>query len=134
MYDPVEDASVLLSRGIGAENTITENDAVQVAVCEEEVGGAGAEVGCYCGVAFGAGLDDLARDEVGIDYGEVVGRGREDGRYGGFACRDGAGEANNEHIFFFWWSGRGGGGRGGVRLRWKTGGNPSPEHILFLKE
>lgn len=98
MYDPVEDATVLLSRGVGAEDTFTEDDAVQTAVCKEEIGGAGAEVGCYCGVAFGAGLDDLAREEVGIDYGEVVGRGGEDGRYGGFAGRDGAGEADDEHF------------------------------------
>lgn len=128
MYDPVEDSPVLLERGVGAEDTFAEDGAVQAAVWEEEVGGAGTEVGCDCGVSFSAGLDDLAREEVGVDYGEVVGRGGEDGGDGGFARRDGAGEADEEHC---WRSGveRGGegwrGGEGGEKGGERGGGGGS---------
>lgn len=64
---------------------------------EEEVGRRGGEVVDDGGVARGAGLDDLARDEVGVDYGEGVGRFGEEGGDGGFAGCDGAGEAEEEH-------------------------------------
>jgi hypothetical protein len=48
-------------------------------------------------VARGAGLDDLARDQVGVDDGEGVGWFGEEGGYGGFAGCNGAGEAEKEH-------------------------------------
>ena len=43
-------------------------------------------------VAGCAWFDDFAREEICIDYGEVVWRRGEDGGYGGFAGGDGAGE------------------------------------------
>lgn len=55
-------------------------------------------------IGCGAGFDDLARDEVGIDYWEGVGRAREEGRDGGFAGRNGAGEAEEQHCG--WLAGR----------------------------
>lgn len=42
-------------------------------------------------IARGAGLDDLAGEEVGIDDGEGVGGLGEDAGDGGFAGGDGAG-------------------------------------------
>lgn len=42
-------------------------------------------------VGVGAGLDDLAREEVGVDCGEGVGWGGEEVGDGGFAGCEGAG-------------------------------------------
>ena len=42
-------------------------------------------------VAAGARLDDLTRQDVGVDDGQRVRRGRKDGRHGGLAGRNGAG-------------------------------------------
>ena len=56
-------------------------------------------------VGAGARLDDLAGEEVGVDDGEGVGRLGEEGGDGGFAGRDGAGEADEEHGL---WGGGGG--------------------------
>lgn len=94
MHNLVEDAAVATPRRVVPEHAPAENSAVEAAVGAEEVGRAGAKVGYYRRVASGAGLDDLAREEVGVDYGEVVGRGGEDGGDGGFAGRDGTGEAD----------------------------------------
>lgn len=58
---------------------------------EEEVGRCGAEVGEDLRVGARAGLNDLAREEVGVDEGEGVGRGGEEAGDGGFAGCDAAG-------------------------------------------
>lgn len=49
-----------------------------------------ADDGCEAG---GVWEDDTAGEDVGVDDGEVVRRGGEDGRDGGFAGGDGTGEA-----------------------------------------
>lgn len=48
-------------------------------------------MGDYFRVATGAGLDDFAGEEVGVDEGEGVGRGGEEAGDGGFAGGDAAG-------------------------------------------
>lgn len=64
---------------------------------EQQVRGGGGEVCEDGGVAGGAGLDDAAGEDIGVDDGEGVGRGGQEGGDGGFSCGDGAGEADNEH-------------------------------------
>ena len=64
---------------------------------EEEIGGAGGEVADDFPVGWPAGCDDLTREEVGVDEWEVVGRGGEESGDGGFAGRDGAGKAEDQH-------------------------------------
>lgn len=54
-------------------------------------------MGDNCVVAGGAGLDHLSRDLVGVDNGEGVRWGGEDLGDGGFAGRNGAGEAEEKH-------------------------------------
>lgn len=46
---------------------------------------------------MGAGEDDAAGEEVGVDDGEVVRGGVEEGGDGGFAGCEGAGEADEDH-------------------------------------
>lgn len=48
-------------------------------------------------VAKGAGSDDLAGEEVGVDDGEGMRGGVEEGGDGGFARGEGAGEADEDH-------------------------------------
>lgn len=46
---------------------------------------------------MGAGADDGAGEVVGVDYGEGVGGGVEEGGDGGFAGCEGAGQAYEDH-------------------------------------
>lgn len=62
---------------------------------KEEIGGRGAKVLDDLAVAGGAWLDDFAREEVGVDDGEIVGRRGEDGRDGGFTGGEAASQAND---------------------------------------
>ena len=64
---------------------------------EEEVRRRGAEVAEDLRVGTGAREDGLAGEEVGVYDGEVVRWGLEEGRDGGFAGCEGAGEADEEH-------------------------------------
>lgn len=75
MHDPVEHAPVLLPRRVRAEHALAEHAAVQRARGREhQARRAGAEVRDDRGVACRAGLDDLSREQVGVDYGQVVRR------------------------------------------------------------
>ena len=57
----------------------------------QQVRGRGAEFRNDLRVAVGAGLDGGAGEEVGVDDGEGVRGGAEEGGDGGFAGREGAG-------------------------------------------
>lgn len=101
MHYPIKYAPVLLPRRVSAKNPFAENSAVQRAVGSEQVRGARREVGDDRGVSFGPWRDDLSREKVRVDYGQVVRRRGEDGGDGGFAGGDGAREADDEHSWFF---------------------------------
>lgn len=58
---------------------------------EEQVGGGGEKVVENLVIARGAGLDDLAREDVGIDDGQIVGRFAENIGNGRLAGGNGAG-------------------------------------------
>lgn len=62
-------------------------------------------------VGGGAGFDDAAGEEVGIDVGKGVRGGGEEAGDGAFAGGDGAGEAEEEHLVY----GGSGRGKGGLR-------------------
>lgn len=79
MHDPIKHAPVLLPRSVSAKDPFAENTTVQRAVGREQVGSARREVGDDCGMSFGPWLDDLSREKVRVDYGQVVGRRGEDG-------------------------------------------------------
>ncbi len=49
-------------------------------------------------VGAGAGLDDFAGEEVGVDEGEGVSGGGEEAGDGGFAGGDAAGQAEEKHF------------------------------------
>lgn len=112
MHDGVEDGAVALGGRVVAEDAAAERGAVERATFaggpalaagrvgrrEEEVGRRGGEVRDDAVVARGAGPDDLAGEQVGVDDGEVVGGFGEEGGDGRFAGCDGAGEAYEEHL------------------------------------
>lgn len=77
MHDPVQHLALLFV----PEHDLAESLAVELAGGEENGGAKGASDGAQAG---GAGGDDGAREEVGVDDGDVV-RG-EKGGDGGFAC------------------------------------------------
>lgn len=86
MHDPIQDGAVTLPlRGV-PEHAAPQGGPVQhpavavgVLVREQEVGRRGEEVREDREVACGAGFDDAPGEEVGVDDGEGVGRGGEDG-------------------------------------------------------
>ncbi len=112
MHDGVEDGAVAFRGRVVAEDAPAERGPVEGAAFargpalaaalvggwEEEVGCCGGEVRDDAVVAGGAGLDDFAGEQVGVDDGEVVGWLGEEGGDGRFAGCDGAGEAYEEHL------------------------------------
>lgn len=104
VHDAVEHGSVPPSGVVGAEDAAAEGGAVDGpgavgAEAErggggeglEEVRGRGCEFSEDLVVGVGSGEDGLAGEEVGVDDGEVVGGGVEEGGDGGFAGGEGAG-------------------------------------------
>lgn len=69
-----QDSAVEFAGGVGAD---ADGDGGVERL--QEVWGGGAEVFEDLGVAVGAGEDDAAGEEVGVDDGEVVGGGVEEG-------------------------------------------------------
>ena len=92
MDDGVETGAVLAHFGAIAEDAAAEGRPVEGPTFsvgtifghvgtrgEEEVGGGGTEVGDDGVVAGSSRFDDFAGEKVGVDDGEVVGRGGEEG-------------------------------------------------------
>ena len=102
----IQDRSVLSFLWLGAEDPPAKDGAVEEAGIawdcevgrEEEVGGCGAEVADDGFVAGGPGVDRISGKLGGVDDGEGACRGGEDVAAAGFTGRDGAGEANEEHV------------------------------------
>ena len=128
MHDPIQDHPIAAPGVAIAKDAPTQRGAVERAALavgavggevggggEEQVRGCGGEVREDAGVGGGAGGDDLAGEEIGVDDGEGVGGLAEEVGDCGFAGGDGAGEAEEEHA----WLG-GGGGRWGF---WSGGGD-----------
>ena len=115
MHDAVQHGAVALPVFPIAENSSAQHGAVERAAfavdavfgevigCgQEQVWGCGGEVREDAVVAGGAGFDDFAGEDVGVDDGEGVRGFAEDLRDGGFAGGDGAGEAEEEHGCWWW--------------------------------
>ncbi len=98
---PPERGAVDFPRGVGADA-----DGAGGVEGLEQVRGRGAEFVQDLAVAVGSWEDGAAGEEVGVDDGEVVRGGVEEGGDGGFAGGEGAGEAYEDHGGWFWGGGR----------------------------
>lgn len=104
VHDAVEHGSVPPSGVVGAKDAAAESGAVDLPGAVgaeakggggregfEEVRGRGGEFAEDLVVGVGPGEDGLAGEEVGVDDGEVVGGGVEEGGDGGFTGGEGTG-------------------------------------------
>lgn len=108
MDDAVELGAVGADRGGVAEDALAERGSVErlslgvrrlvLLGGHEEVGRRGTKVVDDLAVARGAWLDDFAREEVGVDDGQIVRRGAENGGHGGFSGGQAARQADYQHL------------------------------------